>query len=129
LALDPQSVEAQTRLAGLLVGLRVINVTNDLAAAGLARADELIGRALEASPHYAQAHHVKGQVLRAQNRWEEAILEYETALALNPNLVVALKTIETRQNSSPSRAELEVRIHLTPAASQTKWPTHHRLAG
>jgi len=36
LALDPQSVEAQTRLAGSLVGLRVINGTNDLAAAGRA---------------------------------------------------------------------------------------------
>jgi tetratricopeptide (TPR) repeat protein len=37
------------------------------------------------------AHHVKGQVLRAQNRWEEAIPEYEMALASNPNLVVALR--------------------------------------
>ena len=36
------------------------------------------------------AHHVKGQVLRAQNRWEEAIPEYETALASNPNFVGAL---------------------------------------
>ena len=48
-------------------------------AADLARADELIGRALAASPRYALAHHIKGQVLRAQNRWEEAIPEYETA--------------------------------------------------
>jgi hypothetical protein len=69
LALDPQSVEAQTRLAGSLVGLRVINVTNDLAAAGLARADELIGRALEASPHYAQAHHVKGRCVVRVEAW------------------------------------------------------------
>ena len=36
------------------------------------------------------AHHVKGQVLRAQNRWEEAIPEYQMALASNPNLVYAL---------------------------------------
>jgi len=36
------------------------------------------------------AHHVKGQVRRAQNRYQEAIIEYETALASNPNLVVAL---------------------------------------
>src|SRR6267378_5162532 len=50
----------------------------------------LIGRALTASPRYAFAHHVKGQVLRAQNRWEEAIPEYETALASNPNLLSAL---------------------------------------
>jgi tetratricopeptide (TPR) repeat protein len=31
----------------------------------------------------------KGQVLRAQGRYEDAIVEYETALASNPNLVVA----------------------------------------
>ena len=41
------------------------------------------------SPRYALAHEVKGQVLRAQNRWEEAIPEYETALASNPNLLSA----------------------------------------
>jgi tetratricopeptide (TPR) repeat protein len=90
LALDPRSVEAQTQLAGSLAGLRVFYGANDLVAADLARADVLIGRALAAAPRHSLAHHVKGQVLRAQNRWEEAIIEYETALALNPNLVVAL---------------------------------------
>ena len=63
---------------------------SDSRAADLARADELIGRALATSPGYALAHHVKGQVLRALNRWEEAIPEYEMALASNPNLVYAL---------------------------------------
>ena len=90
LALDPQSVEAQTRLAGVLAGLRVFYGASDLVAADLARADALIDRALAAAPRYALAHHVKGQVLRAQNRWAEAIIDYETALASNPNLVVAL---------------------------------------
>jgi adenylate cyclase len=90
LALDPQSVEAQTCLAGSLAGLRVFYGTSDLVAADLARADALISRALAVAPRYAFAHYVKGQVLRAQNRWEEAIVEYETALASNPNLVIAL---------------------------------------
>jgi TolB-like protein len=53
LALDPQSVEAQTRLAGLLAGLRVFYGTSDLVAVGLARADALIDRALAAAPRYA----------------------------------------------------------------------------
>jgi len=90
LALDPQSVEAQTRLAGVLAGLRVFYGASDLVTADLARADALSDRALVVAPRYALAHHVKGQVLRAQNRWAEAIIEYETALASNPNLVVAL---------------------------------------
>jgi adenylate cyclase len=89
LALDPQSVEAQSRLAGSLA-FRVLDLMTDSAAADLARAEGLVGQALAASPHYALAHFVKGYVLRAQNRWEEAVPEYETALALNRNLVFAL---------------------------------------
>jgi tetratricopeptide (TPR) repeat protein len=45
---------------------------------------------LAASPRYALAHFVKGNVLRAQNRWGEAIPEYQAALTLNQNLVYAL---------------------------------------
>jgi tetratricopeptide (TPR) repeat protein len=45
---------------------------------------------LAASPRYAYTHLVKGRVLRVQNRWEEAIPEYEMALSLNRNLVGAL---------------------------------------
>jgi len=89
LSLDPQSVEAQISLAGSLAS-RVLMGFSDTRAADLARADELIGRALAVSRRYALAHHVKGQVLRAQERWAEAIPEYEVALASNPNLVLAL---------------------------------------
>ena len=89
LALDPQSVEAQSRLADVLMG-RLMNGLTNSAAADLGRAEGLVGQALAASPRYAHAHLAKGQVLRAQNRWEEAILEYETALTLNRNLLGAL---------------------------------------
>jgi len=89
LALDPQSVEAQTSLAGSLAS-RVLLGLSDSRAADLARADQLIGGALAASPGYALAHQVKGQVLCARNRWKEAIPEYEVALASNPNLLGAL---------------------------------------
>jgi adenylate cyclase len=89
LALDPRSVGAQISLAGSLSG-RVLIGLSDSRATDLARADELISRALAAKPRYALAHLVKGQVLRAQNRCDEAIPEYETALASNPNFVSAL---------------------------------------
>jgi TolB-like protein/class 3 adenylate cyclase/Flp pilus assembly protein TadD len=88
LTLDPRSVEAQSRLAGVLAVRAIIGRT-DSAAADIARADELVGQALAASPRDWFAHWVKGQVLRAQGRCEEAIPEYETALALNRNGVVA----------------------------------------
>jgi tetratricopeptide (TPR) repeat protein len=89
LALDPQSVEAQSRLAHSLV-VRALDLRTDSATADIARAEGLIGEALATSPRSAYAHLVKGTVLRAQNRWEEAIPEYETALALDRNLVGAL---------------------------------------
>jgi adenylate cyclase len=88
LALDPRSVEAQCRLASVLVG-RVLDNLSDAVADDIARAEELAGQALAASPHNHFAHYAKGQVLRAQGRLEEAIPEYETAIALNRNWVFA----------------------------------------
>jgi TolB-like protein/Tfp pilus assembly protein PilF len=89
LMLDPRSVEAQSRLASALIG-RVIDNMSDTVAADLVRAEGLAGQALVASPRSPLAHFVKGQALRAQSRWDEAIPEYETALASNRNWVGAL---------------------------------------
>jgi TolB-like protein/Flp pilus assembly protein TadD len=117
LALDSQSVEAQTRLAGSLVS----RVMNGLAASteeDLVRGEELVGQALAASPRYASAHLVKGEVLRAQGRYEEALPEYETALALNRNLVVALAGLAWCKLYTGSIEEViplaERAIHLGP---------------
>ncbi len=89
LALDPRSVEAQSWLAGSLAG-RVRNGMTGSAPTDLARAEGLVGQALAASPRSAYAHLIKGEVLRAQGRYAEAIREYETGLALNRNFVAAL---------------------------------------
>jgi TolB-like protein/Tfp pilus assembly protein PilF len=89
LALDPQSVEAQTVLANSLAS-RVLDLMTHSAAVDIARADGLVEQALAASPRNAYAHFVKGKVLQAQNRWEEAAPEYETALALDRNFARAL---------------------------------------
>ena len=56
-------------------------------------AEGLVGQALATSPRNAFAHLVKGRVLRAQNRWEEAIPEFEMALALNRNSAAALQCL------------------------------------
>jgi TolB-like protein/Flp pilus assembly protein TadD len=91
LALDPQSVEARVRLANALVGQVLLGMTDSASAEpGIARAEELVDRALAASPRFALAHVAKGHVLRVQRRLEEAIPEYEAALALEPNAVYAL---------------------------------------
>ena len=84
LALDPRSVDAQSWLAGVLAG-RVMNGMAETMAADISRAEGLAAQALSASPRSPLAHLAKGQVLRAQNRFEEAIPEYETVLAFNRN--------------------------------------------
>jgi tetratricopeptide (TPR) repeat protein len=84
LALDPRSVEAQSRLAGTLAG-RVMDNMTDSPAADMRRAQELVGQALASSPHYPSAHFARGQLLRAQGRPGDAIPEYEMVIALDRN--------------------------------------------
>jgi adenylate cyclase len=92
LALDPHSVETQSRLASLLAA-RVLDNMTDMAAADILRAERLAGLALAVSPRNPLAHYAKGQVLRAQGRPAEAIPEYETALASDHNWVNAYSAL------------------------------------
>jgi adenylate cyclase len=89
LAFDPQSVEAQSLLAITLTA-RVLDTMTDSAAADIERAKEVSEQALAASPRSLLAHQANAQVMRAQNRYAEAIPEYETAIALNRNWVNGL---------------------------------------
>ena len=62
----------------------------DTTAADIARTQILVGQALAASPRSATVHFAKGEVLRAEKRYEEAVPEYETVLALDRNSASAL---------------------------------------
>jgi tetratricopeptide (TPR) repeat protein len=92
LALDPQSVEARTRLANVLAA-RVRENQTDSRAADIERAEGLVGQALASSPRSLGAHLAKAHLLRTQNRCDEAIPEYETVLASDRNSAVALFSI------------------------------------
>jgi tetratricopeptide (TPR) repeat protein len=92
LALDPQSVEAQSWLAAALVG-RVLDEMSESGTDDIARAEGLIRQALAASPRSPFAHFANAQLLRATQRCEEAIPEYETVLASNRNSVAAIANI------------------------------------
>ncbi len=92
LALDPRSSEAQSLLA-IALASRAMDQMTDTAAADVARAEGLVGQALAASPRSPSAHMARGQVLRAQSRYEEATVEYETVLASNRSSVGALANI------------------------------------
>ena len=92
LSIDPQSAEAQTRLA-IVPATRVLNAMSTSPAADIARAETLAGQALAASPRSLLAHFAKGQVLRAQNRCDQAIPEYETVISADPNAAPVLVAI------------------------------------
>jgi adenylate cyclase len=92
LALDPGSVDAQSWLARALI-IRVIDGMSDMPVVDIRRAEGLVGQALAASPRSPLAHYAKGQVLRAQRRYEEAIREFETVLVFNRNWVDAMASL------------------------------------
>jgi len=92
LALDARSVEAQSGLAATLMS-RVHEFMSESPAADIARADALIGQVLAASPSNQRAHFAKGQMRRAQGRWEEALAEYEMVVALDHNSATGLVNI------------------------------------
>jgi adenylate cyclase len=89
LTIDPQSVEAQSRLAIALTA-RVLDQMTASTAADIARAEGLVRQALEAAPRSPLVHFAKGQILRVQKRYADAIPEYETAITFNRNWVNAL---------------------------------------
>jgi TolB-like protein len=89
LALDPDSVEAQSLLAGAL-SARALDKMTDSVATDFQRAEALAGQALAASPRNPLAHYAKAELMRALRRCDEAIPEYETALASNRHWVNAM---------------------------------------
>src|SRR5262249_7953177 len=111
-------------MANSLVG-GVIDGMTDTAAADLARAEGLIGQALATSPRNAFVHLAKGRLLRAQNRWEEAVPEFEMALALNRNLVWALHFLAQCKLFAGSIEEVipleEQAIRLSPRDPRIGW--------
>jgi adenylate cyclase len=89
LRLDPCSVSAQSWLA-IVLGNRLLDFPAHAGDCDLERADELASKAVAASPRSSVAHFAKGQVLRVQKRYEEAVAEYETVLTFNRNWAGAI---------------------------------------
>ena len=55
----------------------------------LERADELVSKARALDPDWSWNHELKGDILRFQARYPEAVAELERALALDPSNVYA----------------------------------------
>jgi tetratricopeptide (TPR) repeat protein len=125
LALDPHWVEAQSRLANALVS-RAMSGDPAAGVADLRRAEQLLAEALGASPGDPYAHKAKGGFLRHTRRCEEAIPEYEIALATNrndPDALVALSMCKflTGGSDHEAIALTEQAIRLSPRDPSMQW--------
>jgi adenylate cyclase len=89
LAVSPDSVEARALLA-LALTERVHEQISPSPASDIAQAEELIEAVVAVSPRHPLVNFVKGQILRAQHRFELAIPEYAAAITVNRNWVVAI---------------------------------------
>lgn len=92
LALDPNSLEAQSALARTLSD-RVLDQDTDTEDADLDRADQLVNRVIAASPDYELAHLAKGDIYRARRQWTAAAQEYETIIASNDSAAYAFHAL------------------------------------
>ena len=86
--------------------------------ADIRQADELVSRALALDPNFYVAHFAKAYVLMGQNRTQEAVIEGERSLALNPSFIDAYAALCAANNflGRPDRAlELaDKAIRLSP---------------
>jgi TolB-like protein/Tfp pilus assembly protein PilF len=86
LEIDPNNVRALSilaeRYATRLTGMQSTEREMDIRLA-----DEFASRALAADPNSYHAHHAKARSLIAQKRAEEAIIEAERSLRLNPSFI------------------------------------------
>jgi adenylate cyclase len=124
-ALDPRSVEAQSRLANSL-WLRATSKAPEAAAADLQRVEELLAQALTISPGDPYVHLVKGKLLSFTRRCEEAIPEFEISLAANrnqPSGLVELSTCKflTGGSDQEAIALVERALQLSPRDPSTWW--------
>ena len=97
---------------------RVLDGISTTEAADIARAEDLLGQAFAISADTAYAHFVKGQVLRAQRRYADAIPEFETAIALDRNSAASFANLGRWKLFTGSLAEaiplVEQAIRLSP---------------
>jgi len=117
LQIDPRNVLALSISAWMII-IPVLSAQSDDPIAAKRRADELASRALAIDPNYDFAHVVKAWVLTTQNRQEEAIVEAERGLALNPSSVDAYMVLGAANNllCRPDRsiAFVDKAISLSP---------------
>jgi tetratricopeptide (TPR) repeat protein len=92
LDIDPNNVRALMQLGFKFFRLAQSGVSGD-PKGDFERADELASKALALDPDWSAIHLLKGDILRFQARYPEAVAELERALALDPSNVYATASL------------------------------------
>ena len=92
LSRDPSSLDAKAGLAEALAGRLLENCSKSVTGY-IDQAEQLIEQVLATSPRHPLAHYARGQLFRAQRRFEAAIPEYELVIAANRNWVAAIASL------------------------------------
>jgi TolB-like protein/Tfp pilus assembly protein PilF len=89
---DPESIEAKIGIASVLL-TKMANAWSSAHEQDAARAEQLLLDALERNANNAWARATMGLLRRLQDRLTESRIEWETAIALDPNNVAALRQL------------------------------------
>ena len=92
LAIDPNNVRALLGLGEKFFVLAALGGSGD-PKGDLERADELVSKARALDPDWSWNHDLKGDILRFQARYPEAVAEHVRALALDPSDVYAVASL------------------------------------
>jgi class 3 adenylate cyclase/TolB-like protein/Tfp pilus assembly protein PilF len=92
LAIDPNNVRALMGLGQKFFFLAILGGSSDQKG-DLERADEFDSKARALDPDWSWNHLLKGDILRFQARYPEAVAELERALALDPSNVYATASL------------------------------------
>jgi adenylate cyclase len=87
-AIDPNSIDAEIGIAAVLA-VNLANGTTETPKEDEARAEQLLADALQRDPNRSQLHVTIALLRRLQNRLTESRIEWERALALDPNNAAA----------------------------------------
>ena len=105
LNIDNGNVVALSLLAMMHI-IPVVEARSTDPQADIRKADELVSRALALDPNFYAARFAKAYVFMGQNRTQEAVIEGERSLALNPSFIDAYAALCAANNflGRPDRA-------------------------
>jgi adenylate cyclase len=89
---DERNVRALVSLSFKFID-RTLGVQSPDREADIRKADELVSRALAIDPNVYAVHFAKAEILVAQEHFDEAIVEAQRSLALNPSFVSAYSAL------------------------------------